>query len=691
MQGLLAQDPVLADVAQRLCLFLDEQDSEAARATLRELRTHVAETYRIHRRMLRARRQTLAAQGLGASRSEKALEHELDDEYFTRVWRTLEEFRITVAAGGDQSQPDRWMARYLELAEAIPASREMAIGVIHELLSDEGTGQPQRGLLEQLKEQLQRLDPTLARDVLVLEALKNLFSHNRDQAKFVIFCSSADAAEVLNARLREEWQDVPLALVTENMDSDCIEDQVWTFREEENCRVMVCDATMEEGRNLQFADGLIFYDLPFDPMRLEQRIGRLDRIDRVETVPIKAIVSLDDESLAPDAAWYRVLVDGFGLFQSSLADLQLLIDQEMPRLKRSLFEGGPDHLASLVSEIHGRVEAERTRLIEQDVVDGLRLEEVHTTPLWKNLEAAELHAEELARHVAVYLRNNLRMDVEMLSEGSGLVYNLREHHDPLLPYDRVQFLSEHAGRRMIISRARAAHGRTGELLRWGNPFLTGICQLLAWDDRGRAYALWRRAPLGEPQLVFRVWTITEVQTEDIERQLQRTELDLVAQKSLCRLVSGWLAPRIGEFCMDAFGVLAPPELAQLTQAPYDKANDINLGGKRAYAAREYVGGAQWASICGRVGSRAISLAQEERGCVEAIAQARRAATAHFEQAGARVAVRAQSNAKIDTEIKAAQHELTQLHELVDAALASPSARVDTIGAYILSEQAICPR
>ena len=49
-------------------------------------------------------------------------------------------------------------------------------------------------------------------------------------------------------------------------------------------RVMVSTDAGGEGLNLQFAHVIINYDIPWNPMRLEQRIGRVDRIGQSKTV-----------------------------------------------------------------------------------------------------------------------------------------------------------------------------------------------------------------------------------------------------------------------------------------------------------------------------------------------------------------------------------------------------------------------
>ncbi|MFP5502099.1 MAG: DEAD/DEAH box helicase, partial [Candidatus Sericytochromatia bacterium] len=56
-------------------------------------------------------------------------------------------------------------------------------------------------------------------------------------------------------------------------------------------RVMISTESGAEGRNLQFCRTLINYDLPWNPMRVEQRIGRIDRIgQRSPSVEIFSLV-----------------------------------------------------------------------------------------------------------------------------------------------------------------------------------------------------------------------------------------------------------------------------------------------------------------------------------------------------------------------------------------------------------------
>ena len=54
----------------------------------------------------------------------------------------------------------------------------------------------------------------------------------------------------------------------------------WEFERRIASASFVTDRIGEDGLNLQFADAVVHLDLPTSLMRVEQRIGRLDRIGR---------------------------------------------------------------------------------------------------------------------------------------------------------------------------------------------------------------------------------------------------------------------------------------------------------------------------------------------------------------------------------------------------------------------------
>jgi hypothetical protein len=65
------------------------------------------------------------------------------------------------------------------------------------------------------------------------------------------------------------------------------------FRRKDGPRVMICTAAGREGINLQFARILFNFDLPWNPMDVEQRIGRIHRYGQNDTAQVYNLVLSD--------------------------------------------------------------------------------------------------------------------------------------------------------------------------------------------------------------------------------------------------------------------------------------------------------------------------------------------------------------------------------------------------------------
>ncbi|MBM3707131.1 MAG: ATP-dependent helicase [Actinobacteria bacterium] len=68
------------------------------------------------------------------------------------------------------------------------------------------------------------------------------------------------------------------------MDNQSKDEQIQNFKEEKD--ILLTTEIGGEGRNLQFCHQMINYDLPWNPMKIEQRIGRIHRIGQEKEVMI---------------------------------------------------------------------------------------------------------------------------------------------------------------------------------------------------------------------------------------------------------------------------------------------------------------------------------------------------------------------------------------------------------------------
>ncbi len=104
--------------------------------------------------------------------------------------------------------------------------------------------------------------------------------------KVLVIASRASTALQLEQALRER-EGIRATVFHEGM-SILERDKAAAYfaQEEGGAQVLICSEIGSEGRNFQFANQLVMFDLPFNPDLLEQRIGRLDRIGQKRDIDI---------------------------------------------------------------------------------------------------------------------------------------------------------------------------------------------------------------------------------------------------------------------------------------------------------------------------------------------------------------------------------------------------------------------
>ncbi len=99
------------------------------------------------------------------------------------------------------------------------------------------------------------------------------------------------------------------------------------FKKDPAVRVMLSTEVGGEGLNFQFCHVMFNYDLPWNPMRIEQRIGRLDRIGQKRDVHIYNFFL--EGTL--DARILTVLQDRIRLFEETIGNLDPILGEDIER------------------------------------------------------------------------------------------------------------------------------------------------------------------------------------------------------------------------------------------------------------------------------------------------------------------------------------------------------------------------
>lgn len=114
---------------------------------------------------------------------------------------------------------------------------------------------------------------------------------NAPELKYLIFTEFVPTQRMLRDFLEQQG----FSVVCLNGSMDLEERRRVQRQFAEKARILVSTDAGGEGLNLQFAHVVINYDLPWNPMRIEQRIGRVDRIG--QTLPVKAFNLIFEDSV----------------------------------------------------------------------------------------------------------------------------------------------------------------------------------------------------------------------------------------------------------------------------------------------------------------------------------------------------------------------------------------------------------
>lgn len=144
--------------------------------------------------------------------------------------------------------------------------------------------------------------------------------------------------------------------------------------------VLLCTDAAAEGLNFQFCGALINYDMPWNPMRVEQRIGRIDRVGQRH--PIIKIVNLHyRDTIETDV--YVALRERIHLFQTFVGALQPILSR-LPRAIRDLTltqaQNREREAAALVDQLAQESESISTEGFDIDQITQDEVDE-HVRPL----------------------------------------------------------------------------------------------------------------------------------------------------------------------------------------------------------------------------------------------------------------------------------------------------------------------
>lgn len=156
----------------------------------------------------------------------------------------------------------------------------------------------------------------------LLKIIDKVFSHGNK--KIVIFALFRKTLKYLQIRFKQRGFGT---LMIHGMVDNRV-DVLDEFKNNPNAHILLSSEVGSEGLDMQFCNSMVNYDLPWNPMVVEQRIGRIDRFgQKSPTVNIYNIIVAD--SIQEDI--YIRLLDRIGIFRGTIGDMEAILDAPLER------------------------------------------------------------------------------------------------------------------------------------------------------------------------------------------------------------------------------------------------------------------------------------------------------------------------------------------------------------------------
>jgi superfamily II DNA/RNA helicase len=166
-----------------------------------------------------------------------------------------------------------------------------------------------------------------------LEALRGLAKED-PSAKIMVFAFFKKTLEYLRRKLEATEYSKKVSLIHGDIPTKDRQKIIKKFRQTDQIKILLSSEVGSEGLDFEFCNAIFNYDLPWNPMRVEQRIGRLDRYgqrhEKILIYNFSMVGTIDDEIL--NRLYRRINV-----FERFIGDLDAILGDQITELTRDIF------------------------------------------------------------------------------------------------------------------------------------------------------------------------------------------------------------------------------------------------------------------------------------------------------------------------------------------------------------------
>ena len=161
--------------------------------------------------------------------------------------------------------------------------------------------------------------------------------NNTNESKLLVFSFFKHTLRYLFNQIRN--QGIRVEVITGDTSDEDREDYRNRFRkskeEKDAIDVLLCSDVGCEGLDYEFCTRMVNYDIPWNPMKIEQRIGRIDRFGQKS--PKVQIYNFITEDTVEDKVFYRCY-ERLGVFNATIGSLEGVLGSIVNELTQTAFD-----------------------------------------------------------------------------------------------------------------------------------------------------------------------------------------------------------------------------------------------------------------------------------------------------------------------------------------------------------------
>lgn len=326
-------DPVYQEIKEKL----SEEDTLKNRARLQYLLNSMSVMNNIFSRTRKRDVTTDMSQAERKPKPRKIVLNEREQKVFDEVIEQYIE---------DNSYTDEWGEEKLTLGGAlglVQKKRQVASSVYAYLNTEDDLD---RGIDRYADEEDAKVEQLL----LIIE---EVFKH--ETKKLVVFALFRKTLKYLSIRLKKRGYNCLIIHGQIENRSDILED----FKNNPDNQILLSSEVGSEGLDMQFCNSMVNYDLPWNPMVVEQRIGRIDRFGQKS--PVVNIYNMIVAGSIQEQIYIRLL-ERIGIFRGTIGDMEAILDSPIAEKSKMT-----------IQDVYNKLERElyTSKLTEEEIKNKL--------------------------------------------------------------------------------------------------------------------------------------------------------------------------------------------------------------------------------------------------------------------------------------------------------------------------------